>query len=213
MEARQANADMGERCMYYRYPLSDGYHETRTALENPDSQLTDRTISDAFDAWHKEIGIDWLNDETPRPLTAGEIVKINSLANIAARGRSGVERDNYTREVIGLRRSELGPRLAVSMAQLLRGMERCGCTNEETWGVLRHVAIDSFPAVRAEAFNALREGVKSKSEIADAIRLSLRAAERTLEDLEIHGLISRAGDSSWELSQWAKEQISVVWTE
>jgi hypothetical protein len=215
---QQANAEMGERCLYYRYPLSDGYHEISSSLDNPDGTSKSQTISDLFYEWSQEIGIDWQETIPPRDLTVPEKKMIVALSQLCAKGRSGVHRDRYNKnEIAGVTRSALGPRIANSLAQLLRGMERCGCTDLECRTVLMQCAMDSLPAVRSLTIKFLLEyGAKSLNDIAVHLGISTQATKRTLEDLRVHGLTETNrpdGNGDWKLSDSAAYMLQVGWCE
>lgn len=186
----QANAEMGERCLYYRYPESDGYHEISSALDNPDGTIKSDAIADLFIEWVISTDLDWNDLAPPRPLEPSEKKMISALAQFCARGRSGVYRDRYSKnEISGSSRAALGPRIANTMAQLMRGMERCGCTPGEIDRVLRQCALDSLPSVRAGVIAALQQGMRSIADVSAFVRISPTATKRTLEDLKYHSLV------------------------
>lgn len=212
---QQANAEMGERCVYYRYPVSTGYHEIASALDNPDgTDKTDR-IADLFQIWSVEMDLNWHETQSPRPLLESEKRRIMALAQFCARGRSGVQRDRYAKnEISGITRSALGPRLANTFAQLLRGMERVGCTPAEIGKVLAQCAMDSMPATRSAAIHMLEQGSRGLSEISHEIGISVNATRRTLEDLRMHGLVAcdrSDGGGLWLLSESAQALLRTGW--
>lgn len=212
---QRANAEMGERMIYYRYPKSDGYHEISSALDNPDGARKSRSIKDLFLAWAEECKLDWSDESPPRLLTREEKARISALAQFCARGRSGVMRDKYNHnEISSVSRSALGPRIANTLAQLLRGMERIGCTEEEIRLVLCQCAMDSLPAVRADVVAGLREGLGTLPEVSERIGLSATTARRVLEDLRAHGLTECAradGLGYWRLASGAREMLKAGW--
>jgi hypothetical protein len=214
-EHQQANAEMGERCVYYRYPKSEGYHEISSALDNPDGSDKSEHIRALFLAWSQETGFNWNDPAPPRPLEAHEKKAIMALAQFAARARSAVQRDRYNKnEISGITRSALGPRIANTFAQLLRGMEACGCTEQEIGRVLRQCAMDSLPAARAAAVAAIEEGARGISDIGAILRISTTAVRRTLEDLQVHGIVvcdRPDGNGQWLLSDQAEQMLKTGW--
>jgi hypothetical protein len=221
----QANSEMGDRCLYYRYPVSTGYHEISSALDNPDSSYKTQKIQGLFKTWQEEIGLDWEHLAPPRTLEEDEKRRVSALAQFCARARSAVYRDRWRQEVAGISRAALGPRIANSLAQLLRGMEHIGCTQEEIWKVLCHTAIDSIPAVRAHILKLLQEDRQTLQEVADKIQIALPAAKRTIEDLRIHDLVAptrpngqsdgqsdgQTGGQTWTLSEKGKGLLDFGW--
>jgi len=214
---QRANAEMGERCLYYRYPKSEGYHEIDSALDNPDGPGKSNDLALHFLNWSFEMNLDWDELPLPRPLSDQERKTISILSQFCARGRSAVQRDRWNHnEISGITRSALGPRIANTFAQLLRGMERIGCTPNESLDVLRHCAMDSLPSTRAAAIQAIQNGLKGASDIAGRIGIAIGAAKRTLEDLKVHGLLDCAApDSSgpWRISEKAEAMLRMGWDE
>jgi hypothetical protein len=211
----QANAEMGERCLYLRYSQSTGYHEINSTLNNPNGSGKTKAIYSLFDQWRIEMALDWHHTDPPRALSDEEKLRIRALAQFCARGRSGVLRDPYhPNEIISATQYALGSRIANSLAQLLRGLERCGCTPYEIFSVLRRCAMDSIPAVRASAINLLRSRPRALPEIARAMRISGNAARRALEDLQVHGLVDGSPDvvnSMWSLSAECLRLLKSGW--
>lgn len=207
----QANAEMGDRCLYYRYRESEGFHEIGKALDLPDATSKSAEIQNAFLEWAALQDLCWEREELPRPLDQEERDSIRVMAQFSARARSGVFRDRFSKEIQGISRAALGPRLANSLAQLLRGTERIGCTREESWRVLSHVTMDSIPQVRVEVLDVLRRGPLPAETIAGLARLNAALTRRTLEDLEIHETVERVGASCWNLTAKARAWMERFW--
>jgi hypothetical protein len=212
---QRANAEMGERCLYYRYPESDGRHEINAALDNPDGTSKTERLQDLFLEFWFDADLDWNAKPEPRPLTDDERRRIAALAQFCARGRSGVQRDRYMKhEISGVTRPALGPRIANTLAQLMRGMEHVGCTTADIARVLRQCAMDSLPGTRALALRFIRDGIYGVSDLADLVKISQGAMKRTLEDLRAHGLLaSDQAGARWELSEHALALLKTGWGE
>ena len=214
---QQTNAEMGERCLYSRDPASDGYHEINATLDSPDGTDKSKQLHELFGKFWAELEWPdaWDDAEEPRRLTDEERKTVAALAQFAARARSGVQRDKYKREEVqGVSRAALGPRLANSLAQLLRGMERAGCTEAERYRVIAQCALDSIPGIRAAVIDLIRKLPSTTTEVARSIRVSPSAAKRTLEDLRLHGLAECTqgdGNGSWRLSDVARSLMKAGW--
>ena len=210
---QRANAEMGERCLYYRYPESDGRHEINAALNNPDGTGKTGRLYDLFQEFWYDSLLDWSDPAAPRQLTETERKRIAALAQFCARGRSGVQRDRYVKnEISGVTRSALGPRIANTLAQLLRGMERIGCTEQEIGLVLRQCAMDSLPGTRALAIRHIRNGVSALGDIAERLKIAPGAMKRTLEDLHAHGLLdSESAGTRWKMSEHGESLLRAGW--
>lgn len=207
---QQANAEMGERCLYLRYGQSSGYHEINSTLDNPNGTVKSTTIRQLFHQWSEELELNWNDTTPPRALSEQEKRTIRSLAQFCARGRSSVIRDKFNKEIISTTQYALGSRVANSLAQLMRGMERCGCTPDETLKVLRQVAMNSIPSNRALAIELLRIRPRSIQEIAKLMRIAHNAAKRTLEDLAVHDLIDGQSDNSSSMWSLSEECVSLL---
>jgi hypothetical protein len=206
----QANAEMGERCLYYRYPKSDGWHEIQSALDNPDGTSKSQQIKELFTTWKTEMHLSWFDSTPPRPLTPSEKSFLMSITMFCARGRGGVLRDRFNRnEIAGLSRHALGPRIANSLAQLWRGCERVGCTTEEIKQVIAKTAMDSIPATRAETLQLIRSGLHDVKAIQERIGISQAATKRTLEDLQLHGLLINEG-TRWDLTPDCLDLLKIL---
>ena len=215
---QMASAEMGERCIYYRYPESSGFHEINQSLDSPDGTEKSRQIRDLFHVFGEEFGgVVWDWCEPPRPLEPPERKVIAALAQFCARGRSGVQRDRWAKnEIAGLSRAALGPRIANTFAQLMRGMEYVGCTREEIYRTLAQCAMDSMPATRSISIKSLRERPHTAGEIAARLKISANATKRTLEDLRMHGLTATEqadGNGLWRLSEQATALLKTGWDE
>jgi len=212
---QQANAEMGERCVYYRYPVSTGYHEIASALDNPDgTDKTDR-IADLFQIWSVEMDLNWHETQSPRPLLESEKRRIMALAQFCARGRSGVQRDRYAKnEISGITRSALGPRLAKYLCTVVARNGACRMytgRDREGLGAVR----DGFDACDQERGDShARTGIARLSEISHEIGISVNATRRTLEDLRMHGLVAcdrSDGGGLWLLSESAQALLRTGW--
>lgn len=212
---QQANAEMGERCLYYRYPESDGRHEINAALDNPDGSYKTSKLAELFADFWNEAALEWFEPAPPRHLDETERRRIGALAQLCARGRSGVLRDRFNKhEIAGVTRAALGPRIANTLAQLMRGMERAGCASDEITRVLCQCAMDSMPGARALALRYMREDRHDIHELAEMIRISKGTMKRTLEDLKAHGLAESDREGvRWRLSDQAASLLRLGWGE
>lgn len=206
------NAQMGERCVYYRYRDSDGWAETNRMLGNADPKATSTGIQHAVEEFAAEINFNWDDQEPPRALTNTEKEQIIALAQFSAKARGAVVRDfRNDRGIVDVPQAEMPPRLAGELAQFLRGMEKSGVSSEESWVVLRKVALDSLPAVRIGAIRSVQAGKCGASDVAEALRVSRTAAQRTLEDLEAHGIVKRTDNAHWSMTTWSEERFVAGW--
>lgn len=204
------SSDMGERFILFRYPDSSGWAETSRAAGNPDPDVTRKAMALAVCEFAEEIDFDWYEEHEPRQLTRQEVGRLIALAQFTAAGRGTVKRDWRTREIINVLRAELPPRLFGQYAQLIRGMERCGISEDERWAVVCQIAINCMPRNRGKALMAVLSGKCSAVEVAVFLGVSLSEARRTLEDLQAHRLLDGAG-GKWVVSDWCQERLELGW--
>ncbi|HEY2182487.1 MAG TPA: helix-turn-helix domain-containing protein [Solirubrobacteraceae bacterium] len=189
---------LGERFMLTRLPPTDERAQASQALKNAGKEKQMKAeLSEAVLA---------LFDNTVEPpeLNDDDFEQLVSLASLAVRCRSAVERDNYgSREIEFIPDAEHPARFAKALASLTGGLRSIGADEETVWRVVRSVALDSIPAAR-RAFMvellARRQG-SGMRELCRATGYPLTTTRRTLEDLAAHKVIERAGES-WRITQW-----------
>lgn len=225
----ETTATLGERYMYYRttgFQVNDevkmgygvdSYEKSRRAVLNEEGG-----VSGGVEGWQEEmrglvaglymgLGLGFgradkhFEKEQPvRELEDREISKIILIGEVACRARSAVERDRWSKEMIGVSDTERGPRFTKALRQLYVGMEAIGVPEEGKdgrWAVLRKVAMDSMPALRRmvleeawrakeEEVNGVRQvGLAGLEEVRVRVKSGKQAVARAAEDLEVHGCV------------------------
>lgn len=128
----------------------------------------------------------------PAELTPEESSELVSLASVAVRLRSPVER-NRSREIECIPGAEGPARLVKMLLGLLNGLDVLGYPRALALEVVRRVAHDSVPPQRRRAFDFLRQrGAPTETEaVAAALKLSTNVARRILQDLNAYDLVTR----------------------
>lgn len=211
------NAELGERWVYLRYPMSDGYGECKRALSGPIDGPGEmrELVANFFEA----LNLDWENPGVKRKLAMAEWTRIISMASVGARCRSSVSRNRYTHEVEDVPQREAPTRLATILGQLYLGMELIGLDEAERWRVTGQIALDSMPQTRRKVLDTIRFheqaglGVEStRDEIHHAMRVSKSAANRTIDDLELHDIIKKSVNKhSFYLTEWTRQELRRGW--
>src|SRR5262249_45146148 len=93
--------------------------------------------------------------KTPPPLTVSDKKRLVALGTLAARCRSAVERDSYSRAIELIPGAEAPGRLTQGLSRLLTGMIAVGVDHSEAWRVVATMALDCMPAVRRAVFEFL----------------------------------------------------------
>jgi len=221
----QISNDMGERWVYYRFPESDGYVECNKALGLSDQSSaklqTKQLVRDFFSA----LNLDWDTPTPKRKFTEPERQRLIAISTFAARARSAVPRNSYSREVEETPQRESPTRLSTALGQLYLGMELVGVEPGECWRIVSKIGLDCMPQARLRVLERLREAESIAAvdstiphigigALEEAVQCSRSNTRRTAEDLELHGLIDSTmvtGGKEYRLSRWAKEELERGW--
>jgi hypothetical protein len=206
-----AIAALGERFLRMRFPdadadqMAEAARDGRESISGVRAELTD-AVSGLF------AGLD--PTLSPLPLDARRGEQLISLAVLAARARSSVERDEYSRDVELVPPPETPTRIAAGLARLWDGMTMVGADADTAWRGVTRVAWDSIPEPRRGVLALMLDGAeRTTREVGEAMDLPTSTARRTLEDLTAHRLVSRDrfGDSDnsaarWHVTTWTLEK-------
>lgn len=193
---------MGERFLYCRMPLVNGYAQSQKALDN--ASFHD-TMQETLRMVVKEL---FLSVTVPRhlpTLEGDEMMRMVALANLITVCRQAVERDSYgKREILKVHEPEAPARVSKELNQILQGMLTIGVYREEAWRVAGKIAIDSMPSNRIMVLHALSSSPGyswEAQELADHLRYPFTPIHRTLEDMEAIHFLNRVKDGrSWKWS-------------
>lgn len=196
---------MGERFLLYRQADPDEA-QARRALEHIGDEPTMRAeLAAAMAGLFAGLKM----PDHAEVLTESERDRLVALAGLAARARSGIERDGHTREIILIPPPEAPARLALSLARLYAGLRAVGVEYDRAWQLVIKVAFDSVPALRRNLVDQLAKVSNADSTtLALAVHHPTVVTRRALEDLTAHGVVERftagAGKADlWALSDWA----------
>jgi len=145
----------------------------------------------------------------PRPLEERERDHLITLAALAVRIRSTVERDRQSREIESIHGEEGPARLVLSLERLLAGLDSLGCERALALKVVERVALDSVPPLRRRALDAVRASgcpVETKV-VAEAMGLPTVTARRVLEDLAAYRLVERENLGPGRADTWAVGEV------
>lgn len=196
---------MGERFVLYRLPPIDGEAQAAAAMAHIGRDVEMRaeltqavaTVLDRVD----------LTVSAPSPEDAK---RLNALANLAVRCRSAVDRDGYTREIELIPEAEAPARMVGVLLRLLNALRALGVDDGTAWDVLTKTALDSMPSIRRKVMDVLArlDEDAPTSDVAQAIGYPAKTTHRALEDLAVHGVLTRRpgprnGDV-WSLSPWTR---------
>lgn len=204
---------MGERFVLYRMPAIDEHEQVMRALERSDERAMRNDLAAAVAAALDAVD---LTSEPDRPDTDRD--RLISLASLATRCRSAVERDGYSREIELVPGSEAPARLALVLRRLLDALTLLGVDHATAWNLATHIGLGSMAAIRKVLLEQLAaaDGPQATKPLAVHIGYPTNTAKRALEDLAAHRVVTRhasAGGNQgdrWELSDWTRRQWQAV---
>ncbi len=132
-----------------------------------------------------------------RSLTGSEKHEVIRLARYAGVSRTPVDRDRYTGELVTIPEPEGPGRLTIAYRQMLGGLEAIGVEPDVCWRVLRRLALDTAPAIRAAVLTVLVQQCEPRRTVTIAQRAGLvtKTAARVLDDLTLIGLAEHTKNS------------------
>jgi hypothetical protein len=199
---------MGERFVIYRLPPTDAAEQARRALTHAGREVEMRSdlaraVQEQFASLDLDATVNFDGAETDRLIT---------LATLAVRCRSAVERDGYSREIELIPEPEAPGRLALVLGRLLEALLVLSVPRRHSWSIIAKVALDSMPAIRRAVLQHLVDDPLPTTAVAvgEALGYPTTTARRTLEDLAAHGLVDRTSGGNgradaWRLSDWARD--------
>lgn len=204
---------MGERFIFYRLDVVDPMAQATWALSHVGAEVAMRAELAA--------SVDALFAPLPAAMGAPQLrqehhLRIASLATLATRCRSAVERDRYSREIELIPEPEAPGRLTLVLAMLFEGMRSIGVTEEQAWAVITKMALDSMPVLRHRLLRLLNSGGPEHTGVlADAVGYPAVTVRRSLEDLEAHGLLGRLrtdgpAGHTWSVTAFARRHFSTA---
>lgn len=202
-------ASMGERMVLYRLPEVDGAEQVAAALDRGDDEPVMRAeLTEAVRA------VLALASAEVSKLDDAERIRLTALAALAARARSAVERDGYTREITLIPASEAPARIALVLRRLLDGLTGIGTPREIAWHLIAKLALDCLPDVRRKVLvDVVTLGATTTKALGERLGYPTTTARRNLEDLAAHGLVTRqsvkGGADLFTVSEWTAAR----WTE
>jgi hypothetical protein len=209
-------AMMGERFLLHRLPDIDPQEQGRQSLRNTGKEQQMRAeLAEAVAGLFAGLELPDGAPELPKD-KADQIV---ALASLAARGRSGVERNGYTREIELVADSEAPARLAQALRRLYGGLLVIGAGDELAWQVALKTGLDCMPKLRRAVFDFLTARQSDKwvttKDVATTVDYPTQTARRALEDLAVHGITRRVAFDNeqadyWKLSRWARVQLAIA---
>lgn len=196
----QVLAVLGQRFLMLRLPPEDRETLTNRALATRGHEAEMRSELKA--AMRSFVdGVDNVADAT---LSAEATAEIVSVSRYATQGRTGVERDGYTREILVVPELEVPARFAKAVAALAGALMAIGYDDRAALNVVARVGRDSIPQVRVRVLEQLSAGAEASTpDLANETDLPVSTLRLVAEDLTAIGLVRRQGEGAglrWSLT-------------
>lgn len=190
-QRHQVSAELGERWIYWRFEERDVFSDCMMSSSDeraPTWRMEMRTLVTQFFA---DLGLKFGAQLPRRAYTNTERIKLHRIAALAARCRSGVARDNYSKEIVGTKETELATRLYTILGQLLLGFDHIGVPEKLRWRLLSKIGMDSMPAIRKRTIEVVGINQLTVANLTSFLRCSSSTTKRVVEDLEVQDVLQR----------------------
>jgi len=195
-------AVLGERFIQYRPEQPDTIALAKKAMANSGGEKVMREeIQNAFADFIAGIKIPQETILTSEDLKD----RIAYLATFCVKGRSGVMRDGYSREIDLIPEPELPTRLAKQLITLVSAFSLIGnATPEEDYELIYKIGMDTLPQKRRRALETLIQAADEleTADVAMKIGYPTNTARRILEDLHGLGLVTRLHEGKGYADKW-----------
>lgn len=211
---RSLLSSLGERFLTYRIPDVSTYEENKRCLKAMKLFSVQEQAKAMTAAAHSVLS----QDPPLAEISDGAMREIIKIGQIAARGRTGVRRDRYTREP-DIVRPEYAVRLCKQLGDLAVGVamarEKTRVGKEEVL-LVQHAAIHSLDLKRKRILDIMLKSDSSwigSSDIAEPLCLSSETARYHLDDLVLLDLAKRRtilGKKGINIYQWKLQQAHIL---
>ncbi len=182
---------LGERFILYRMPSTDPEVTAEKSMREEDRTLEMEAAL---------LGVMRTLDTIPTikaPSISYDVrMHLSSLCKFTAHLRTGVPRNSYTREVIGMPELEGTGRIARQFSQLLRGITLLRGLDEahdSEVRIIERVAIGSLPPARLRILEGLPFEGCTIRDYEERTRIPKSVLQRTLEDMYMLEILERKG--------------------
>lgn len=195
----QVLAVLGQRFLMLRLPPEDRDTITQRALATRGHEQVMRAeLREAMGAFLGDV------DPSSGTLSQAATEEIVAVARYSTQGRTGVERDGYSREIVVVPELEVPTRFAKAAAALGSALVAIGYDERAAMEVVARVGRDSMPQVRVVVLEQLADREEMATpDLSEATSLPLSTVRSVVEDLTAIGLVTRLGAGSslrWSLT-------------
>jgi|GEM_PF-924014 len=183
---RSLEAQLGQRFvdLVYRWKPSSGIEMAVQAQKN-NASLTD-IRADLSERAHAVL--DGASVAAKGPAPKLDTYSIARLAFAAAKARTPVERDGYSKRIEHISHQEAPTSLAQDFNRIAQGLSLLGITDYKPY--LRRMAWDCMPSIRAKVMRLLMQDAFSQSDLARRTGLSDDTIRYELESMRVLRLVN-----------------------
>jgi hypothetical protein len=195
----QVLAVLGQRFLMLRLPPEDRDTITKRALAMRGHETEIRAeLREAMTMFIAGVG------PGAQELSTMAMDEIVAVSRYATQGRTGVERDGYSREIVVVPELEVPTRFAKAAAALASALMAMSYTERAALDVVARVGRDSMPQVRVLVLEHLIEAEPTATpDLSTVTNLPVSTVRLVAEDLTAIGLVERQGAGSglrWNLT-------------
>jgi hypothetical protein len=141
--------------------------------------------------------VDGVNPTGAGSLSPEATAEIVAVSRYATQGRTGVERDGYSKEILVVPELEVPARFAKAIAALADALMAIGYDDRAALDVVPRIGRDSMPQVRVLVLEQLSAGAEAPTpDLANETNLPISTVRIVVEDLTAIGLVERLGAGS-----------------
>jgi len=209
---------LGERFIQVRLLRVDELEMGKKAIKNIGQESELRKYLPALVKTICEEAVEWSTTQGMPTITEPFQWRLSALASITVKARSHIARNNYSKDIEYSPEPEAPARLAKQLASLAQGLASLRRSNEVSdcdFQIVKRVAFDCMPIIRAKALQAIINGGQiGAAVLARQVGVSEATAKRAMEDMRSLSLLDDSIDPQglkcWGLSANAKKLIEIA---
>lgn len=196
---RRMETSLGERFLYLRMRVTDEQEKnimlaTRTHVGSKNVMRDE--LERAAALYLSTIVIDPLK----RVISKEILDLIEECARMLAKARSGVQRDQFTKEItFPVESGELGTRLFTQLTLIALAARSMGTEWDQVKRMIYRVSLDSMPYIRLRVLQAIHAGNVTNDSITEDLRMGPQSVSRTLDEMVHLGVIARDRRKQYEM--------------
>jgi hypothetical protein len=148
----------------------------------------------------------------PHPVDNDARDRLVALGSLVALARSPVDRDHQG-EIRLVMDAEAPTRIVKMLTQIWRACGLLGLDRSGAWQTVHRVGLDSIPKLRRAvlAWLSTVDTTPTTTDVAEAVEHPTRTTRRALEDLMVHGVVTRIPGGEGKADLWTLSARTATW--